>query len=240
MVVDKAAVGRLNCINKLYLKVAGTTNLGTFYECREVVLVAGNRLAALKKVPFRMPDGTFFSEIAAHRDQPDPAAYVPPVNIVFQGLNITEMDLQRDQVTVQAAFLKFLIGELARLADFDSDYYASSNPDVEAARLAGDIASLHAHFVEQGYFERRQPAEMAFEVDYYRSTYTDLATAFQGAEPRVLNEHFHRHGWQEGRVGTQTQRDAADRWVAAARQIAPPPGLREPAFQPHACPAENV
>lgn len=177
-----------------------------------------------------MPDGTFFSEIHGLRESPGrplpQVDYVPPVSLVFQGLDITELDLAREHVTVQGGFLRFLIGELARRAAFDGTFYASTNPDVEAARLAGDVTTLHGHFIEQGYFERRQPAEMALDVDYYRSTYLDLAEAFSGAEPTVLGEHYRRHGWQEGRVGTEAQRAEADRWVAAARHIAPPPGLR--------------
>jgi hypothetical protein len=137
---------------------------------------------------------------------------------VLAGLGICELDLAQPQVTVASSFLRFLFNELARGMPFDATYYAAANPDVEAARLAGDVASLHEHFVAQGYFERRAPCDLPFDPFYYATHYDDLSRAFDPRDAAGLHRHYTGHGWQEGRVGVHWQRRDADRWTAAVRQ----------------------
>jgi hypothetical protein len=165
-----------------------------------------------------MPDGQqvscFLSDDALV--QP-PAPYVPPAALVLQGLDVTELDLHAPRVSVSSAFLRFLVGEFARTMTFDANFYREANPDVEGARLAGDVATLHEHFVTTGYFERRQPHDLPFDAFYYASHYEDLARVFSPADSAALHTHFVGHGWQEGRVGVSWQRADADRWVAAVR-----------------------
>jgi hypothetical protein len=166
-----------------------------------------------------MPDGQHLSTFAADELLPSMSAgYTPPVALVLEGLDTTELDLGNDRVSVSAKFLRFLIGEIARAMPFDEDFYGQAYPDVEAARLAGDVATLHDHFVTQGYFERRRPHEMPCDPNYYATNYEDLARVFDPRDEETLLSHFRHHGWQEGRVGVAWQRAEADRWVAAARQ----------------------
>ena len=150
-----------------------------------------------------------------------PRAYVPPLALVLQGLDVTEMDFRGPRVSVSASFLRFVLGEMARAMPFDPAYYGDANPDVEAARLAGDVATLHDHFVAQGYFERRQPHALPFDAFYYVNHYDDLAAAFDPKDASTLHTHYQGHGWQEGRAGVSWQRADADRWVLAARASAP-------------------
>ena len=150
-----------------------------------------------------------------------PLAYVPPLALVLQGLDVTEMDFHGPRVSVSAPFLRFVLGEMARAMPFDASYYGDANPDVEAARLAGDVSTLHEHFVAQGYFERRQPHALPFDAFYYVSHYDDLAAAFNPKDALALHTHYQGYGWQEGRAGVSWQRADADRWVHAARASAP-------------------
>ncbi len=143
--------------------------------------------------------------------------YLPPLSLVLAGLGICELDLVQPQVTVASSFLRFIFNELARLMPFDPAYYAAANPDVEAARLAGDVASLHDHFVTQGYMERRAPCDLPFDAFYYATHYDDLSRAFDPRDTAGLRRHYTGHGWQEGRVGVAWQRPDADRWTTAAR-----------------------
>jgi hypothetical protein len=165
-----------------------------------------------------MPDGQHLSHF---QDEDGAVAsysgYTPPLSLILQGLGITEIDMQRPHVSVSAQFLRFMICEYARSLPFDADQYAQANPDVEAARLAGDVSTLHEHFVTQGYFERRQPHELPFDAFYYATHYEDLARAFDPNDVTALRRHYNSHGWQEGRVGVSWQRADADRWVTAAR-----------------------
>ena len=154
------------------------------------------------------------------QDEPDgqELPYFPPVALVLQGLDVTELDFARSRVSVSSSFLKFIIGELARAMPFNPSHYAAANPDVEAARLAGEVATLHQHFVEQGYFERRCPHDLPFDSYYYVTQYEDLRNVFAQHDLSMTQTHFLNHGWQEGRVAVSWQRDEADRWVAAARK----------------------
>ena len=149
-----------------------------------------------------MPDGTTLSASMRDGFMVDGAdEYAPPLGLILAGLDTTELAMSHDRVNVSAAFLRFLIGEFARTLPFDPIYYARAYPDVEAARLAGDVATLHEHFIHQGYFERRRPCEMAFDPSYYHDSYEDLARSMTRADPYTLRAHFTDHGWQEGRAG---------------------------------------
>lgn len=142
--------------------------------------------------------------------------YVPPITVVLRGLGLTELDLRRDKVTVSMAFLRFVISQIVRRAEFDPAWYAERYPDVEGARLAGQVASLHEHYYTQGYFEGRLPCELQFDPDWYRSRYEDVSLAFSPDDTDALRQHFRAQGWREGRAGTPEIRRDADRWLEAA------------------------
>jgi hypothetical protein len=144
--------------------------------------------------------------------------YVPPIELVLRGLGITDADLQREQATVSVQFLRFILGELVRQGRFDPAWYAERNPDVEGARLAGEVPSLHEHYCTTGYFEGRLPCELPFDSDWYYSRYDDVSQAFSPADPDALLQHFRSQGWREGRAGTPEHRRDADRWLEAALQ----------------------
>lgn len=142
--------------------------------------------------------------------------YLPPVALILRGLGLAELDGASGRVTVNAAFLRFLIGELLRGTRFDQRFYAEQYPDVEAARLAGDVASLREHFLGQGYFEGRLPHPFPFDARWYRKHYKDLAGVFPPDEVGELRHHFYTCGWQEGRVGVPDAEGDARRWLNAA------------------------
>ena len=82
-------------------------------------------------------------------------------------------------------FLRALIAEFVASARFDHDWYAEMYPDVEGARLAGDIQSLHEHFKRSGYFEGRLPAELPFDPQFYRRHYRDIGESFRRLTPKA-------------------------------------------------------
>lgn len=158
-----------------------------------------------------------------HRPDPEPATtraqateYVPPVTVVLRGLGITESDLNQASVTVSTAFLRFIVSQLVNRGRFDRAWYAEHYPDVEGARLAGLVSSLHEHYCTQGYFEGRVPCEVPFDPDWYYSRYADVSQAFSPADRDGLHQHFRSQGWWEGRAGTPDVRKDADLWLEAA------------------------
>ena len=50
---------------------------------------------------------------------------------------------------------------------FDDQWYSGTYPDVEGARLAGDVKSLREHFISSGYLEGRLPIELPFDPQWY-------------------------------------------------------------------------
>jgi hypothetical protein len=143
--------------------------------------------------------------------------YVPPVAVMLRGLGITELDLRGDSATVSTAFLRFVISEIVKRGAFDPRWYAERYPDVESARLAGEVSSLHQHYCMQGYFEGRVPGELPCDPDWYYSRYEDVAQTYSPADSDGLRDHYETQGWYEGRAGTPEVSKEADRWLAAAR-----------------------
>jgi len=119
---------------------------------------------------------------------------------------------------VTRTFLRVLIAELAARAHFDKDWYAETYPDVEGARLAGDVKSLHHHFKTSGYFEGRLPAELPFDPQFYRRHYKDIAESFPASDPEGMRVHFLTSGYFEGRAGTAEMLAEVERWRALARE----------------------
>lgn len=169
-----------------------------------------------------MRDDVSTDVLASATEQPGQsqpkAVYVPPLALLLHGLGITEMELRQPTVTVSTAFLRFIIGELVSRGEFDPARYAAQYPDVEGARLAGQISSLHHHYCTQGYFEGRQPCELPFDPDWYYSHYDDVSLAFSPADADAMCQHFRTQGWREGRAGTPEIRRDEDRWLEAARK----------------------
>ncbi|MBV9734809.1 MAG: hypothetical protein JO209_02785 [Acidisphaera sp.] len=150
----------------------------------------------------------------APEPQPEPG-YLPPIAVILKGLGLAALPAHAETVSVDGAFLRFLIGEILRATPFDRRFYALQYPDVEAARLAGDVPSLHEHFLRQGYFEGRLPHAFPFDARWYHDHYRDLAQVYPPDDIEELRHHFYTKGWQEGRVGISALETAAGRWLAA-------------------------
>jgi hypothetical protein len=145
----------------------------------------------------------------------DTPAYVPPLEIILRGLGLQKSDFEREDVIVSSRFLKFLISKLALFSAFDPVWYASAYPDVEAARLAGDIGSLKEHFISAGYFEGRLPSEPSFDPKWYRNHYKDIGDIFSDQDVEGLRNHFFSKGYYEGRIGARELNKAISEWLEA-------------------------
>jgi hypothetical protein len=139
--------------------------------------------------------------------------YIPPCAFLLAGLGISAADLAGDgTVAVARKFLRVLISEFARRMQMDENWYAETYPDVEGARLAGDINSLREHFARSGYFEGRLAAALPFDPQWYRGYYRDIADAFPSADPNAMRRHFLTSGYFEGRAGTAEMLAEVERW----------------------------
>ena len=145
--------------------------------------------------------------------------YLPPCAILLEGLGVSATQLTGNgTITVTRKFLRVLIGALARRMRVDEGWYAETYPDVEGARLAGDIESLRGHFVQSGYFEGRLPAELPFDPQFYRRHYRDIAESFPASDPEGMRAHFLTAGYFEGRAGTAEMLAELEDWQALAKE----------------------
>jgi hypothetical protein len=143
--------------------------------------------------------------------------YFPPCSFLLEKLGISAADMHgHGTATVSRSFLRALIGELAGRMRFDQEWYAEKYPDVEGARLAGDVQSLYAHFRAAGYFEGRLPAELPFDPQWYRTQYRDIAETFLPSDAEGMRTHFLTSGYFEGRAGTAEAFAEAKRWQVLA------------------------
>ena len=140
--------------------------------------------------------------------------YVPPCAFLLEGLGISAADFEGSgTITVTRRCLQALISEVARQMQFDDQWYSGTYPDVEGARLAGDVKSLREHFISSGYLEGRVPIELPFDPQWYWGYYADIAKAFPSADPDAMRIHFQTKGYFEGRAGTAEMLLDVNRWL---------------------------
>jgi hypothetical protein len=125
--------------------------------------------------------------------------YVPPFNIVRQRLFITTVD-GRGRVNISyQEFLDFIKLMLRGIA-VDEAWYLKEYPDVADAIRKSAYTSAKHHFIEEGYFEGRKPAEPTVDVDWYIENNQDVAERIKSGEIASAKEHFALHGYAEGRL----------------------------------------
>ena len=99
-------------------------------------------------------------------------------------------------------FVELLRPVLQRIC-FDADYYRRANPDLAAAEKAGQIASLHDHYLEHGYFEHRLPCRVEVDAGWYTMSYPDVGEAIIAGRVASPAWHFETFGFREGRLPSE-------------------------------------
>lgn len=145
--------------------------------------------------------------------------YIPEFSDILKAIGLKKLDDGTNDVKIPARLFKYLISEIVRKTPFEEDYYAKTYPDVLRAFEAGNIPSLHEHFVTVGYFEGRQPALLHVNRDWYLSTYSDLARAYSRGLVKDLGEHLNKTGRYEGRSGSAKQAADRARWEVELKAI---------------------
>jgi hypothetical protein len=96
---------------------------------------------------------------------------------------------------------------------FDEEFYASTYPDLAAARDARSIADLRMHFLQHGYLEGRLGAEPDVDENFYKKTYPDVAIAISRGEVRSAVDHYVKAGAAEGRAANPMDLQARRIWL---------------------------
>jgi hypothetical protein len=136
-------------------------------------------------------------------------ASVVTLERILRLLGLDASELGEGMVSVSASGLRRVLSILADLQPFDADFYTKAYPDIEAARLAGTISDLRAHFIHVGFFEGRLPSDPPFDPVWYSEHYPDLSSVIPAGDVERLRNHFLTAGLAEGRAGTAAELAAA-------------------------------
>jgi hypothetical protein len=107
------------------------------------------------------------------------------------------------KVLVSLDFLRYLIGVAAGELAFDENFYRDRYPDIRNGVASGEIKDLKSHFVNHGFFERRQGCQrQAAPVDekWYLAEYQDVATGLREGQVSSATSHYLATGRKEGRL----------------------------------------
>jgi len=99
--------------------------------------------------------------------------------------------------------IKRLISRLLLMVEVDEDWYLMRNPDIAEAVREGRAKSGRDHFVNNGYFEGRQPFPITVDEDWYLAQNPAVAEAIREGLMQSAQQHFEQHGYREGRMPFQ-------------------------------------
>lgn len=128
--------------------------------------------------------------------------YVAPFAFLKQRYKITAT-AEIERVTVSYRDFQEILRSLLRGVDVDEKWYYRQYPDVEEAVKSGIFKSAKHHFLENGYFEGRQPAQCNVDEEWYLLTYPDVSDAIEAKQIATAAEHFHTSGYEEGRLPSE-------------------------------------
>lgn len=125
--------------------------------------------------------------------------YVPPFEKIKEFFSITTV---KGEVFVTASYDSFIKSVQLLLASVavDEAWYLRRYPDVAEAIRQGSVLSAQRHFIENGYFEGRFPAEPAVDEQWYLRQYPDVGESVSRGEFQSALRHFMQEGYREGRL----------------------------------------
>lgn len=125
--------------------------------------------------------------------------YVPP----YESLrDLLKMTMIRGKPTPNMTYddIKKLISRLLSMVEVDEAWYLTRNPDIAEAVRDGRAKSARDHFVNNGYFEGREPFHMTVDEAWYLSENPAVAEAIREGQMQSAQQHFELHGYREGRL----------------------------------------
>lgn len=125
--------------------------------------------------------------------------YVPPFESLRESLRMTVI---RGKPTPNMSYddIKRMISRLLMMVDVDEEWYLQRNPDIAEAVREGRTRSGREHFVNNGYFEGRQPFPIPVDEDWYLAQNPAVAEAIREGLMQSAQQHFELHGYREGRL----------------------------------------
>lgn len=125
--------------------------------------------------------------------------YIPPFESLRESMRMTVI---RGKPTPNMSYddIKRMISRLLAMVDVDEDWYLMRNPDIAEAVREGRAKSGRDHFINNGYFEGRQPFPIEVDEAWYLSQNPAVAEAIREGHMQSAQQHFEQHGYREGRL----------------------------------------
>ena len=117
------------------------------------------------------------------------------------------------KIAIDVPVLRAILCLAASTLPFDEEFYLKTYPDVADAYHSGEIADLHMHFVEVGYFEGRLPTRPQFDDIFYKEMYPDVAAAVATGELESALDHYIKTGAAECRFANRSDMLVWERWL---------------------------
>jgi hypothetical protein len=140
--------------------------------------------------------------------------YLPHIDLLAAAMHIPRERLNsRSKIAIDARLLRLILQTLVRSLPFSEAFYRASYPDLAAAAAAGQIADLHRHYVDTGFFEGRIGAPPEVDEAFYRAAYPDIAAAIARGDVPSAAAHYALAGAAEGRVPRPALAAEIDAWM---------------------------
>jgi hypothetical protein len=125
--------------------------------------------------------------------------YLPPFEILKSYLTLETVDGELKASCTYETFIEMLRRVIVGV-QVDAEWYRVRYPDIAEAIDQGIVASPQRHFVDDGYFEGRQPFEIKVDERYYLTANPGVADFVRRGLLADGQQHFDENGYQEGRL----------------------------------------
>lgn len=125
--------------------------------------------------------------------------YIPP----FEALKaLVSIETESGEMRVTASYEAFvaMIRRLIECVEVDEQWYLQRYPDIAEAIRQGIVGSAKQHFVDDGYFEGRQPFDIRVNERWYLTENVGVADFVRQGKLESGQQHFDENGYKEGRL----------------------------------------
>lgn len=125
--------------------------------------------------------------------------YLPPFDIVKACMAVESVN---GELRVSGSYDEFvnLLRRMIEGIEVDEKWYLERYPDIAEGIEQGIVVSAQQHFVNDGYFEGRQPFPIQVNERWYLTQYTGVSDYVRQGKLESGQQHFDENGYLEGRL----------------------------------------
>ena len=125
--------------------------------------------------------------------------YIPPFEVLKSHMTIAA---EGGELRVTGSYEDFvnMVRRLIASVPVDEAWYLQRYPDIAEAIASGLVTSARQHFVNDGYFEGRQPFHIRVNERWYLTANAGVADYVRQGKLESGQQHFDENGYYEGRL----------------------------------------